>query len=87
MTARLVPTTRTAAVGELEVGDRRLELVGGDVLDLVGELHRRRSTETAPSGIEREPPVPSPLGDLVGVALDDVDLVVVEAEWPATNWA
>ena len=39
-----------------------------------------RSTETTPIGIEREPPVPSPRGDEIGVALDDGDLVVVEAE-------
>ena len=34
---------------------------------------RRASTMTAPTGIEREPPVPLPAGDPVGVALHDLD--------------
>ena len=50
------------AVGDLEIGDRGLELVGGELLQLVArDSCEAAPTETPPIGIEREPPVPLPV--------------------------
>ena len=67
---RSVPATRTAPSAISRSPARGFERVGGELLELARRAScRRASTETPPTGIELEPPVPAPVAIAVGVAL------------------
>ena len=76
-----VPCTNTAPVLDVEVVRRGLQRVGGDGEHLVphglGRLPGPRRRRPPRCGL---PPVPGPYGVDCGVALDDRDVVVVDAE-------